>query len=165
MIILEGPNGAGKSTLAKKLSVDLGFRIHKFTEIPKTKAEWQTNHEKSLELLKEPVIQDRCPAISEWVYAPIVEKRKPFCGLKDVFEIIENLDGDHTNYNMIACARASAKSDHERNTNRVIVSYKTLFQCVYRMGQFFDGRIPNYYNFETTPYKSVLFEIRRANNL
>lgn len=78
MIVLEGPNGAGKSTLAKKLSKDLGFRIHKFDKVPETREEWQANHEESLRLLKEPVIQDRCPAISELIY-----REMPFCNIDD----------------------------------------------------------------------------------
>lgn len=68
MIILEGPNGTGKTTLAKRLSSDLGFEIHKFGKIPDTQDEFDLQVEKSLSLINSPIIQDRCPMISEESY-------------------------------------------------------------------------------------------------
>ena len=68
MIIIEGLNGTGKTALAKKLCKDLDFEIHKFLKIPATQEEFDQQVQKSISLIDKPVIQDRCPMISEPIY-------------------------------------------------------------------------------------------------
>ena len=92
MIILEGPNGAGKSVLAKKLAEELDLVRHKFTEIPNTREHFNHQCAISKGLSFEDVIQDRCPLVSDWVYAPINSNRQPYLSLAQTLEELSEFD-------------------------------------------------------------------------
>lgn len=68
MIILEGPEGSGKSYLAKQLAEATNLPVHHFGGPPKSAEQHARQLQKSMELLKHPIIQDRSPWVSEPVY-------------------------------------------------------------------------------------------------
>ena len=72
-IVIEGFDGTGKSTLAEMLSKELNYGILKFDGIPKTIDEFTQRMRLSAKLLKEPLIQDRNPLVSEAVYGVLRE--------------------------------------------------------------------------------------------
>lgn len=73
MIIIEGPEGSGKSHLAGLLRKYTSFETHHFGAPPKDLEELNQRLDKSRELLKLPVIQDRSPWVSEPVYSRFFE--------------------------------------------------------------------------------------------
>lgn len=91
MIIIEGPNGSGKSVLAEKLARDLNFTIHKFMKIPQTIDEFNDQSKISMELIGKEVVQDRCPMISDWVYAPHNANRAPYMTIGQVKGMLSDL--------------------------------------------------------------------------
>ena len=89
MIILEGPNGAGKSVLAEKLSERYGLVTHKFKEIPQNLREFNRQQNKSIELIHRPIIQDRCPIISDYCYARYnTQRRRPLCTANEIVSFL-----------------------------------------------------------------------------
>lgn len=78
MIIVEGPDGAGKSILIKTLARHLDLKVHTWTRRPTTcpGAEMSDINEEMIKMVSraEPIIYDRCRAISEPIYGPICRK-------------------------------------------------------------------------------------------
>lgn len=69
MIIVEGPDGAGKSTLVEKLRCELSVsRIVQSNRPPRNAKDLEQQLKRSLDLVKQYVIQDRSNWISEPIY-------------------------------------------------------------------------------------------------
>ena len=74
-VVIEGPDGVGKSTLARQLGVKLGSIVVNCGPGPKTNDELQKhlNNQEAILQVCNPVVMDRCTAVSHRVYSAIGE--------------------------------------------------------------------------------------------
>jgi len=72
-VVIEGPDGVGKSTLARQLAVRLGSVVINCGPGPKTDRELyrHLNNQDAILQVCDPVIMDRCTAVSHRVYSTI----------------------------------------------------------------------------------------------
>lgn len=82
MIVIEGIDGSGKTRLTQRLARDLGINRCHFDGPPENYKEFRARCNQSSIWFHRPVIQDRCPFISELMYAQ-VEDRDPYLSIQE----------------------------------------------------------------------------------
>lgn len=155
MIILEGAEGVGKSTFAEKLAENLDFTIHKFTQIPKSRDEFWEQVSICKDLTSKKVIQDRCPLVSDYIYAQHNETRNPFVEKEDVLHYLSNMnvlliyvDADRRNPTKSKLDIWTQEEIYKKYTHLFIDIVNTNIPCMY-------------YNYFSTHHKAFLDNLRK----
>lgn len=81
MIVIEGLDGSGKSTLAKRLAKDLEIPYFHHGAPTESFAEFWEKCNNSAILFQRPIVQDRTPIISEYIYGKF-RNREQFIDLQ-----------------------------------------------------------------------------------
>lgn len=169
-IIVEGPDGAGKTTLLRQLSVDLGFPVH-HTGGPALDASHLQQKIWNLHSRKESHLIDRCPHISEPIYAE-AEGRKAHLPLSHLTNDLHSLKPL-----LIYCRLSSVKQmfqsmDKSKKAHKPAEHLAIVAKRYSEIVEAYDSKMAGLslakpikflkYNWEETPYQSILAEVRKC---